>query len=84
MGIGDCDWGLGAKPILCVPSDYGSLAELIQYTNAGLAGTDVTEVMNFILDKYHEWQKNGFTRQPVKNAKIFTRQFQSEQIEKLL
>ena len=73
-----------AKPILCVPSDYGSLAELIQYTNAGLAGTDVTEVMNFIIDKYHEWQKNGFTRQPVKNAKIFTRQFQSEQIEKLL
>ena len=72
------------KPVLCVRSDEDCLAQTITQTDAGLAGTNVTEVMNFILDKYHEWQDNGFTRQSVKNAKIFTRQFQSEQIEKLL
>ena len=73
-----------AKPILCVPSDNGSLAELIQYTNAGIATDDIEEIKAFIWDKYHEWQKNGFTHQHTQHSEQFTREKQSQQIEALL
>ena len=72
------------KPILCVPSDNGSLAELINYTNAGIATDDVEEIKAFILDKYHEWQKNGFTHQHTRHRKQFSRETQCQQIEALL
>ena len=73
------------KPVLCVPSDEGCLAAVIQETNAGIAARNVKEVKAFILDKYAEWQKNGFTRQAVNQEKkrLFTRQHQAQQFEKL-
>lgn len=71
------------KPILCTRSDEECLAELISQTNAGLAATNIDEIKAFILDKYHEWQTNGFTRQPVINKQQFSRQYQAEQFEQL-
>ena len=53
------------KPILCVRSDESCLADAIRETNAGLAATDVEEVKAFILEKYEEWKRNGYTRQQV-------------------
>lgn len=64
------------KPILCVPSDKGSLAELIEYTYAGIATDDIEAIKAFILAKYAEWQKNGFTRQATKNKEEFSRETQ--------
>ena len=72
------------KPILCVPSDLGCLAQTIQYTNAGIATSEIDEIKAFILDKYHEWQTCGFTRQKVQNKELFSRKTQSEQIAQLL
>ena len=72
------------KPVLCVRSDEECLAQVIHETKAGLAGSNVEEVEAFILDKYHEWKQNGYTRQAVQNKQIFTRQYQSQQIEALL
>ncbi len=74
------------KPVLCVPSDEECLAQVIQDTNAGLAGTNAQEVADFILAKYNEWKTNGFTRQPVDQEKkrLFTRQYQAQQFEQLL
>lgn len=72
------------KPVLCVPSDKGSLAELIEYTNAGISTDDIDQIKAFITNKYTEWQRNGFTRQETKHREQFTRQFQSKQIEQLL
>ena len=72
------------KPVLCVRSDEECLAQVIEETHAGLAGTNVQEVADFVLNQYHEWQRNGYTRQAVQNKQLFTRQYQSQQIEALL
>lgn len=71
------------KPVLCTPSDHGLLAQTICDTNAGLASSDMNEIKAFILDKYHEWQERGYTRQAVINKEQFSRGKQAEQFEQL-
>ena len=74
------------KPILCVPSDQGALASLFAQTHAGIATGDIETIKAFILDRYREWQTNGFTRQPVIPEKkdLFSRDYQSQQLEQIL
>ena len=72
------------KPVLCVRSDEECLAQVIEETHAGLAGTDTEQVAAFILEKYNEWKKNGFTRQQAVHKELFTRAKQSEQIEQII
>ncbi len=72
------------KPLLNIRSDESTLAKVIADTHAGLAGTNVSEVKQFILEKYEEWCQNGFTRQVVKNKGLFTRQYQATQFESIL
>ena len=67
------------KPILCVPSDKGALAELMAYTNAGLASDDIDEIKAFILGHYEAWKQNGFTRQATQHREEFTRTNQYDQ-----
>lgn len=71
------------KPILCTPTDNGVLASTIRQTNAGLASSDIEEIKGFILEKYHEWLQNGYTRQAVINKEQFSREKQAEQFEEL-
>ena len=72
------------KPVLCTPSDKGILADTIQFTNAGLASSDMKEIKAFILDKYAEWKHQGFTRQAVSNKDQFNRYIQAQEFENLL
>ncbi|MBO7501942.1 MAG: glycosyltransferase [Paludibacteraceae bacterium] len=74
------------KPVLCYPSDQGLLAQAIEDTNAGLASDDMEGIRTFIIDKYREWEQNGFTRQPVHQAlrQRFSRLYQAEQMETIL
>jgi hypothetical protein len=72
------------KPILCVPSDQGALAELIAYTNTGIATDDKDAIRAFIKEKYHEWQQNGFTRQAVQHREQFSRETQSAHMETII
>ena len=74
------------KPVLCAPSDEECLAQVIQLTNAGIAARTPQEVASFIMDRYQEWQKQGFTQQPVVESEkeTFARQTQAEHIEQLL
>ena len=67
------------KPVLCVPNDEGCLGQVINEVNAGLAANSALEVKNFITEKYNEWQKNGFTRQNVKNKEYFCRENQAKE-----
>lgn len=73
------------KPVLCVPSDEESLADVIRQTHAGIAATDAEQVRTFILDKYAAWKAKGYTRQAVnqEQKKRFTRQYQAQQFEQL-
>ena len=71
------------KPVLCVRSDEECLAQVIHDTNAGLAATNTEDIKSFILNKYREWQANGYTRQPIRNKQFFTRQYQARQFETL-
>ncbi len=71
------------KPVLCVPSDEGCLAQTIRDTHAGIATSNVQEIKAFILDKYHEWQANGYTHQSVIHKEQFSRRHQAEQFEQL-
>ena len=72
------------KPVLCVQSDKECLAQVIEETQAGLAGSDVESVKRFIAEQYCEWQQNGFTRRKVAHKDRFSRATQSAQIEQLL
>ena len=71
------------KPVLCIPSDNGLLAQTIRETHAGLASSDIQEIKAFILDKYHEWQSKTFTRQNVVGKEVFSRKKQAQQFEQL-
>ena len=71
------------KPVLCIPSDNGELAQTIRKTNAGLASSDIKEIKAFILEKYQEWKQNGYTRQNVIGKEQFSRQEQAKQFEQL-
>lgn len=71
------------KPVLCVPSDESVLAKTIQETNAGIASGDVEEIKAFIMDKYHEWETNGYTHQAVRNKELFSREYQAHLFENL-
>jgi hypothetical protein len=71
------------KPVLCVRSDEECLAQVISETHAGLAATEVEQVKAFVMEKYQEWKKNGFTRQTARNKEMFTRQRQAEQFKEV-
>lgn len=71
------------KPVICTPSDNGCLADTIRETNAGIASGDVEEIKAFIMDKYHEWETNGYTHQAVRNKELFSREYQAHQFENL-
>ena len=72
------------KPILCVPSDNGALAELIAYTSAGIATDDPDAIKAFISEQYRQWQQDGFTRQATRHREEFTREAQCGQIEQII
>ena len=72
------------KPILCVPSDKGSLVELIKYTHAGLATDNIEEIKTFIRACYNEWQQNGFTHQPTRHRNEFNRNNQNAKLLELI
>ena len=67
------------KPILCVRSDEGCLAQVINETQSGLAATNVNEVKHFILHHFAQWQQNGYTHLNINNKEQFTRQNQARQ-----
>ncbi len=73
------------KPVLCVESDEECLAQVIRQTNVGLSATNSEQVSAFIMEKYAEWQENGYTRQPVVASQkvLFSRQKQAGQWEEL-
>ena len=71
------------KPVLCVPNDEGCLGQVINEVNTGLAANSALEVQNFITEKYNEWQKNGFTRQNVRNKEYFCRENQAKEFIKV-
>ena len=62
------------------------MAQVIQQTNAGLAGENIEQVKTFILEKYSEWKQLGHTTQEVnlsaKNS--FSRQAEAQQFIQLL
>ena len=72
------------KPILCVPSDKGCLADLITYTHAGIATDDKEAIKAFIMDQYKVWKSNGSTHQETQHREEFSRDFQTQQFEQLI
>lgn len=71
------------KPILCVRSDEGCLAQVIKETQSGLAATNVEEVKNFINQHYQQWESQGYTHINIKDKEKFTRQNQALQFEQI-
>lgn len=72
------------KPVLCVKSDEGELQQLMETTNAGMAAKTVDEVVDFLQQKYQEWQVAGYTKQTHTSDKDFSRQHQACLLEQLL
>ena len=74
------------KPILCVRNDEDCLEKTIKSANAGLAASDAEAVKAFIVEKFTQWQKNGYTQQSVNKEFIqqFSRKRQAGQFADLL
>ena len=72
------------KPVLCVPSDQGELAQLMAYTNAGMATDDPKKIKAFIDEKRQEWQQHGFTRQQTRHREEFSREAQCHKLEEII
>jgi len=73
---------LGAeRPVLCVKSDEGILAETIISSNIGIAARTVDEAEDYINDKWIEWKIKGYTTAEVnREFKIhFSRKTQAGQ-----
>ena len=73
------------KPILCVRNDKSCLEETINLTKSGISASSIEEVNEFILEKYNEWLKNGFTKQNIEKQELkkFTRRYQAKQFAEL-
>lgn len=72
------------KPLLLVPSDEDSLAELISETGIGMAARGKEEVKAFLREKYQEWKEKGFTRQRIVGRERFSRKREVLQMEEIL
>lgn len=73
-----------SKPVLCVPSDQGALAELIDYTHSGIATDDAEQIRAFLLRYYQFWQQQGYTMHPTVHREEFSREAQCEHLEKMI
>ena len=73
-----------AKPVLCVPSDQGDLADLMAKTNAGIATDDEQTILSFLTDRYNEWRQKGFTRQAVTDRETYSRETQCGQLNTII
>lgn len=71
------------KPLLLVPSDEDSLAQLIRETGIGCAARDKEEVKAFLREKYAEWKQNSYTRITIENKQNFSRRLEAERMEKI-
>ena len=73
------------KPVLCVRSDEGCLAETIRETQSGIAANTVEQVERFIMEKYAEWEQNGYTHQKTDRQKVlqFSRKEQAKQFVRI-
>lgn len=72
------------KPVLCTPSDDGCLRDVINYTNAGIASSEVSDIKTFIMEKYREWEDHGFTIQNVSHKEDFSRRYQAKQFADII
>jgi glycosyltransferase involved in cell wall biosynthesis len=73
------------KPILCVQNDEGCLEATLKSTQSGLAASTGEEVARFIMEKYQEWLRNGYTRQSVNREAMqqFSRRVQAGEFVKI-
>lgn len=72
------------KPLLLVPSDEDSLAELIRESGIGIAARDKEEVKTFLRQKYQEWKQKGYTRQSIADKERFSRKREAHQMKEIL
>ena len=69
------------KPLLCVRSDESCLEETIRKTKTGASARNADEAYDFILEKYEQWKKQGYTSvSPDKEAvERFSRKKQADE-----
>jgi len=69
------------KPVLCVMSDEGCLAQSIAETAAGKSATNETDIADFVSKTFAQWQSQGYTQANVNRAakQLFSRTAQTKQ-----
>lgn len=72
------------KPLLLVPSDEDSLAELICETGIGCAARDKEEVKTFLREQYAEWKEKECTRRLIEEKDMFNRKDEAQQMLNIL
>ncbi len=72
------------KPVLAIPADHDCLQQLIEEHHLGLAAQDTNETALFLLDYYHQWLRNGYTRLTAPDRDAFSRQQQAQQFIRLI
>lgn len=74
------------KPILCVPRDDGTIAEIINQLNCGEFASSPEEVCDFLKRQYLAWQRKGNTSVNIPENKLieFRRDTQAGQFATIL
>jgi len=67
------------RPVLCVRSDEGCLAEVIRSTNAGLSAVNVDEIYKFIHHNFEEWSNNRVSNSKRELVGQFSREAQAKE-----
>ena len=65
-------------------SAHGALAELMDYTHAGLASEEAEQIRAFIRSCHQQWQQQGYTRQATRHREEFSREAQNQHIEQII
>ncbi|MCL2400028.1 MAG: glycosyltransferase [Defluviitaleaceae bacterium] len=73
------------RPILCIWSDEDAVEDIINNSNSGLAAKNEDEIKSFIMSKYNEWLKTGYTNSYINldYIKNFTRKYNAQQFVEL-
>lgn len=75
-----------SKPIILCPNDDGSIGSIIDELQIGLVCKTIEKTENYILEQFQNWKKGQDMKIKIdlNKLKVFKREYQAEQLNKLL
>lgn len=74
------------RPVLLMPDNADTLADMVRQTGCGLVSSDAKEIEGFLTTKLDEWRTFGYTKSSLdeKTRMEFSRKKGAEKVEKMI